>query len=337
VNDYDGRVTPLLEVRNLSVDLPSTRGWIRPVRSVSFDLEDGSCLGIVGESGSGKTMLALALMGLEPPGARKSGEAWLRLRGTANEAKESRRASIVAAAAGEMRAIRGREVSMVFQEPMTALNPTMRAGAQIEEAIRVHEPRMSAAAVRSRALDALRRCAVPEPETRAAQYPHQLSGGLRQRVLLAMAIAAGPRLLIADEATTALDVTIQKQILALLLRLRAEMGLAVLFITHDLGIVAQVADRIAVMYAGSVVEEGPAAGVLRTPRHPYTQALMRAAPSLQRRTLQPIPGSVPRLDELPRGCAFAPRCEYRREECDVALPDPHRASGDHTARCILLP
>jgi oligopeptide/dipeptide ABC transporter ATP-binding protein len=324
-------------VRNLSVDLPAPRGWIRPVRSVSFALQDGDCLGIVGESGSGKTMLALALMGLEPPGTRKSGDAWLRLRSASSETEKSRRASLAVASPGGMRALRGREISMVFQEPMTALNPMMRAGAQIEESIRVHEPGISAAALHVRAIESLRRCAVPEPERRAVQYPHQLSGGLRQRVLLAMAIAAGPRLLIADEPTTALDVTIQKQILALLLRLRVEMGLAVLFITHDLGIVAQVADRIAVMYAGSVVEEGPAADVLRTPRHPYTEALMRAAPSLKRRKLEPIPGGVPRLDALPPGCAFAPRCGYRGEECDVALPDPRRAEGDHTARCILLP
>lgn len=307
------------------------------MRSVSFELEDGGCLGIVGESGSGKTMLALALMGLEPPATQKSGDVWLRLRGATGETEESRRANLVTASPGGMRALRGREISMVFQEPMTALNPMMRAGSQIEEAIRVHEPGISAAAVRARAMELLRRCAVPEPERRAAQYPHQLSGGLRQRVLLAMAIAAGPRLLIADEPTTALDVSIQKQILALLLRLRAEMGLAMLFITHDLGIVAQVADRIAVMYAGAVVEEGPAAEVLRAPRHPYTEALMRAAPSLQRRKPEPIPGNVPTLDALPPGCAFAPRCGYRREECEMALPDPRRAADDHTARCILLP
>jgi oligopeptide/dipeptide ABC transporter ATP-binding protein len=326
----------LLEVRGLTVDLPTQAGWVKPVNDVSFSLKEGETLGVVGESGSGKTMLALALMGLEPPGARRSGDAWLRLRATP-EGSNNHRANLVATAPGEMRALRGREIAMVFQEPMTALNPVLRVGAQIEEAIRVHEPRLGADELRRRTLETLERAAVPEPGLRARQFPHQLSGGLRQRAMIAMALAAGPRLLIADEPTTALDVTVQKQILDLLARLRDELDLALLFITHDLGVVAQVADRLAVLYAGRVVEEGPVEEVLRHPRHPYTEGLLRAAPRLRRGKLEPIPGVVPRLDALPPGCAFSPRCPYHRDECDVAVPEMRAASLAHRARCILIP
>ncbi len=327
----------LLHVRGLTVELPTPGGWVRPVNDVSFELDAGETLGLVGESGCGKTMLALALMDLEPPGARRSGEAWLQLRDARGGAASNHRANLVATPVGEMRTLRGREIAMVFQEPMTALNPVMRIGAQIEEAIQAHEPRRNATEVRRRALEALELAAVPEPQRRARQYPHQLSGGLRQRAMIAMALAAGPRLLIADEPTTALDVTVQKQILELLARLRRELGLALLFVTHDLGVVAQIADRVAVMYAGRVVEEGPTAEVLRQPRHPYTEGLLRAAPRLAPGPLTPIPGSVPRLDALPPGCPFAPRCTYRREECDEAVPEWRAASPVHRARCILVP
>ena len=246
------------------------------------------------------------------------------------------RADLLKAAPEEMRRIRGREMAMIFQEPMTALNPVMRVGAQVAEAIRVHEPGAPAQEVRQRALDSLNRAAISQPEVRARQYPHQLSGGLRQRVMIAMALAAGPRLLIADEPTTALDVTVQKQILDLLVTLRRDLGLGLLFITHDLGVVAQVADRIAVMYAGRVVECGPAAEVLRQPRHPYTQGLLRAAPRLERGKLAPVPGSVPALDRLPTGCAFSPRCSYRRDECDLAVPGMRDAGAGHEVRCVLV-
>ncbi len=330
-------MTALLDVRDLTIELPTLAGWVRPVNEVSFALEEGGTLGVVGESGCGKTMLALALMGLEPPGARRSGEAWLRLPESQAKASSNHRANLVAAPPGEMRALRGREMAMIFQEPMTALNPVLRIGAQIEEAIRVHEPQLSPDGARRRAVAALERAAVPEPALRAKQFPHQLSGGLRQRAMIAMALAAGPRLLIADEPTTALDVTVQKQILELLSRLRQELGLALLFITHDLGVVVQVADRLAVMYAGRIVEEGPAAKVLRSPKHPYTEGLLRAAPRLPREKLTPIPGAVPRLDALPPGCAFAPRCSYRREECDAGMPELRPASPGHRARCILVP
>ena len=338
---YDVPMAPRLDVRSLTVELPTTGGWIRPVNDVSFTLAAGETLGIVGESGSGKTMLALALMGLTPPGARCHGEARLASRngaaGAASAGANHRGENLLAMPPAAMRGIRGREIAMIFQEPMTALNPVMRIGAQIEEAIRVHEPRLGSGEIRRRALASLQRAAVPEPPQRAHQYPHQLSGGLRQRAMIAMALAAGPGILIADEPTTALDVTVQKQILELLARLRRELQLSLLFITHDLGVVAQVADCIAVMYAGRIVEEGPVFEVLHRPRHPYTEGLLRAAPRLSREKLVPIPGAVPSLDSLPPGCAFAPRCGSRTAACDVAMPALRELNAAHHARCILVP
>jgi oligopeptide/dipeptide ABC transporter ATP-binding protein len=212
----------------------------------------------------------------------------------------------------------------------------MRIGAQIEEAVSTHEPALSKSQRRDRVLEALRQASVPEPETRAEQFPHQLSGGLRQRAMIAMAIAARPKLLIADEPTTALDVTVQKQILELLDRLRRDLQLGLLFITHDLGVVAQVADRLAVMYVGRIVEEGPTGEVLGAPRHPYTQGLLAASPSLEKKKLMPIAGTVPQLTELPPGCAFEPRCALRRDDCRVAVPDLRDASANHAARCVLV-
>ena len=328
-----------LEVRGLTVELPTRAGWVRPVNDVSFALGEGETLGIVGESGSGKTMLALALMGLEPPGARRKGEAWLYAASRNGTKPGASGTNLVDAAPAEMRALRGRRIAMIFQEPMTALNPVMRVGAQIEEAIRVHEPQLDRGEIRRRTLDALERAAVPEPARRARQYPHQLSGGLRQRAMIAMALAADPGVLIADEPTTALDATLQKQILELLATLRRELKLSLLFITHDLGVVAQVADRVAVMYAGRIVEEGAVSEVLRRPAHPYTEGLLRAAPRLAREKLVPIPGTVPALDALPPGCAFAPRCPRRVAECDAALPElihPQGTTDNHRARCILV-
>jgi oligopeptide/dipeptide ABC transporter ATP-binding protein len=319
----------ILEVRGLTVELPTTSGWIRPVDDVSFTLNEGETLGIVGESGSGKTMLSLALMGLEPHGARHSGEAWL--------ASKSGQRNILASPAEELRAIRGRDIAMIFQEPMTALNPVLRVGEQVAEAIRVHEPGAGEKEIQHRVLQSLERAALPDPQRRARQYPHQLSGGLRQRVMIAMALAAGPRILIADEPTTALDVTVQKQILELLAKLRRELQLSLLFITHDLGVVAQVADRVAVMYAGRVVEHGPVMEVLRAPRHPYTAGLLRAAPRLVREKLIPIPGSVPSLTALPPGCSFAPRCAVHIPDCDSAMPQLRAVNTNHKARCILVP
>jgi oligopeptide/dipeptide ABC transporter ATP-binding protein len=322
---------PILDVRHLTVELPTRGAWVKPVNDCSFTLDAGETLGIVGESGSGKTLLSLALMGLEPHGAQLSGEAWL----AARDGGQPGAKNLLAATKDEMRALRGRDVAMIFQEPMTALNPVMRVGKQVAEAIRVHEPQLGENEIERRALEALEKASVPDVARRARQYPHQLSGGLRQRVMIAMALAANPRVLIADEPTTALDVTVQKQILELLANLRRELKLAMLFITHDLGVVAQVADRIAVMYCGRIVETGPALEVLREPRHPYTEGLLRAAPKLVREKLVPIPGNVPPLDALPKGCAFAPRCSYRIAECDVAVPDLRTVNPAHAARCIL--
>ncbi len=326
----------LIELRGLTVEIPTPAGWIRPVDDVSFALDAGESLGLVGESGSGKSMLALALMGLLPPGARVGGEAWF---SGVNGAVGSR-ANLLTLPERERIGVRGRDIAMIFQEPMTALNPVMRVGAQIAEAIRAHHAGLSREEVDRRVLAALERAAVPEPAMRARQYPHQLSGGLRQRAMIAMALAGddakAPRLLIADEPTTALDVTVQKQILELLAQLRRDLGLALLFITHDLGVVAQVADRIAVTYAGRIVEQGPAREVLERPRHPYTAGLLRASPQLVRHKLEPIPGTVPSLTALPPGCAFEPRCPLRVAECTTAMPALRPAGPEHRARCILV-
>jgi oligopeptide/dipeptide ABC transporter ATP-binding protein len=339
-------VNTLLELCGLTVELPTPGGWVRPVNEVSLRLERGASLGLVGESGSGKTMLSLALMGLLPLGARVSGSA---IFDSAQRDDAKHAVDLARLKEDEWTGIRGRRIAMVFQEPMTALNPVMRVGKQIAEAIRVHHRGMRAAEISRRVVEALARASVPEPELRARQYPHELSGGLRQRVLIAMAIAAGDsfadgnvhndgggRLLIADEPTTALDVTVQKQILELLMRLRQELGLSLIFITHDLAVVAQVADRLAVMYAGRVVEEGPTMEVLLRPRHPYTEGLLRASPQLSRRELIAIPGMVPGLGALPPGCAFEPRCAVRREECKLAVPEMRVAGEGHEARCVLV-
>jgi oligopeptide/dipeptide ABC transporter ATP-binding protein len=345
-------MTELLATQGLTVDLPTARGWVRPVNEVSLRIGAGESLGLVGESGSGKTMLALALMGLLPTGAKVSGESRLAAGGGDS-------ANLATLDEARWRRLRGLDVAMIFQEPMTSLNPVMRVGEQVGEAIAAHFPKMDDAKLQRCVLEALRLAAVPEPEVRSEQFPHQLSGGLRQRVMVAMAIAAGvsdpesggangaqqniagaaqtkPRLLIADEPTTALDVTVQKQILELLDELRRRLGLGLLFITHDLGVVARVADRIAVMYAGRIVEEGRVSDVLRAPRHPYTQGLIAASPTLERGRLSPIPGTVPQLTELPPGCSFEPRCPVRLPECRLAVPELRDAGDGQLARCILV-
>jgi oligopeptide/dipeptide ABC transporter ATP-binding protein len=326
-------MTSLLDVANLTVELPTPNGLVRPVNEVSLQIAPSESLGLVGESGSGKTMMALALMGLLPPGARVSGQA----RMAAASGGATHPIDLTNLSEREWCAVRGRQIAMIFQEPMTALNPVLRIGFQVAEAVRVHEPALSSFETHRRVLAALQRAAVPEPERRASQFPHQLSGGLRQRAMIAMALAGGPRLLIADEPTTALDVTVQKQILDLLDRLRRELQLGLLFITHDLGVVAQVADRVAVMYAGRVVEYGPVQEVLRRPSHPYTRGLLAASPLLERGRLVPIPGTVPQLTALPPGCSFEPRCALRLPACVSAVPDLRPASQGHDARCILIP
>jgi oligopeptide/dipeptide ABC transporter ATP-binding protein len=334
---------PLIDLRGLTVEIPTPAGWIRPVDDVSFALEAGESLGVVGESGSGKSMLALALMGLLPPGARVGGQVWFSgpsFVGACANGGAGSRVNLLTLPERERVAARGRDIAMIFQEPMTALNPVMRVGAQIAEAIRAHHEELCGKEVQNGVLASLERAAVPQPEMRARQYPHQLSGGLRQRVMIAMALAGdrgkAPRLLIADEPTTALDVTVQKQILELLAQLRRDLGLALLFITHDLGVVAQVAERIAVTYAGRIVEEGPALEVLKRPKHPYTTGLLRASPQIVRHKLEPIPGTVPSLTALPPGCAFEPRCPVRVAECAAAMPELRVAGPEHRARCILV-
>ena len=344
-------MSELLTTRGLTVDLPTARGWVRPVNQVTLRIGAGESLGLVGESGSGKTMLALGLMGLLPSGAKVSGEA--RLAAGSEEPQD-----LTTLDEARWRRLRGLDVAMIFQEPMTSLNPVMRVGEQVAEAIAAHFPKMDAEKLQRCVLETLRLAAVPEPEVRSGQFPHQLSGGLRQRVMVAMAIAAGvsdpgsghahgalrttdvpqmkQRLLIADEPTTALDVTVQKQILELLDELRRRLGLGLLFITHDLGVVARVADRIAVLYAGRIVEEGRVDDVLGTPRHPYTQGLIAASPTLERGKLSPIPGTVPQLTELPPWCSFEPRCPVRLPECRLAVPDLREAGHEQFARCILV-
>ena len=326
-------MTALLELENFTVELPTPQGAIRPVNEVSFTLDEGESLGLVGESGCGKTMLSLGLMGLEPHGARRGGRAWLGI----SQNGAAARANLATMEGEGMRKLRGHEIAMIFQEPMTALDPVMRIGAQIEEGIRVHEPRTPRAEIRRRAIESLELAVVPQPGVRARQFPHQLSGGLRQRAMIAMALSMRPHLLIADEPTTALDVTVQKQIIELLMSLCKQLHLALLFITHDLSVVAQIANRVAVMYAGRIVEIGPTQEVLTDPRHPYTEGLLRAAPRLEGKKFAPIRGAVPKLDDLPSGCSFAPRCEYHRAECDARVPDLREASRGHHARCILVP
>jgi len=300
---------PVLEVRDLAVEFATERGRLRAVDGVGFAVRPGRTLAIVGESGCGKSVTALAVMGLLPGSARLSGT--IRLLGR----------DLLGLPAEAWRARRGREMAMVFQEPMTSLNPAFTAGEQVAEALRVHEGLSSRAAF-DRAVEMLAHVRIPDAARRARQYPHQLSGGMRQRVMIAMALACRPRLLIADEPTTALDVTVQAQILALLDALKRETGTAVVLITHDLGVVADHAEEVAVMYAGQIVERAPVATLFARPEHPYTVGLLGAAPSLEgkRGRLASIEGTVPDMLHPPAGCRFAPRCPFRIPRCEAAPP-----------------
>jgi oligopeptide/dipeptide ABC transporter ATP-binding protein len=320
----------LLEVRELSVQFPASPRPLAAVRDVSFGLELGGVLGLVGESGSGKSVTSLAIMRLLPPQARLSGEIRFGENGTA--------ANLLALDADKMRALRGSRISMIFQEPMTALNPVMRVGDQVGEAVLAHG-NLSKKEAWQRAVEALNDVAIPDAGRRARDYPHQLSGGQRQRVMIAMAIVNRPKLLIADEPTTALDVTIQAQILNLLAELREKFGLTMLFISHDLAVVSQVADRVAVMYAGTLVELGPKEEIFRSPAHPYTRGLLQAVPTLKsdrNSPLQTIEGVVPPLQALPPGCPFEPRCEFRVPDCARELPPLREVSAGHLARCPVI-
>jgi peptide/nickel transport system ATP-binding protein/oligopeptide transport system ATP-binding protein len=301
----------LLEVEDLRVCFASDGETARVVDEVSLAVRESEVLGLVGESGCGKSVTALSILRLipEPPGRIAGGS--IRFRGR----------DLLRLSESEMRKIRGNAISMVFQEPMTSLNPVLTCGFQVEEAFRRHR-RLRGAAAREAAVEALHLVGIPDPEARAAEYPHRLSGGMRQRVLLAIALGCRPALLIADEPTTALDVTIQAQILRVLLDLKEQLGMSVLLITHDLGVVAEAADRVAVMYAGEIVEEGDVVSVLERPRHPYTRALLRAAPRADGapETLRPIEGSVPDPRDHPSGCRFHPRCPIAEERCKEAHP-----------------
>ena len=307
----------LLEIRDLRVAF----GAAMPVDGVGLTLEAGRTLGLVGESGCGKTLTALSILRLVPAPGRIAGGS-IRFDG----------GELVDLDEPAMRALRGRAIGMVFQEPMTALNPVLTVGAQVAEAVTLHE-RVGRAAARARAVEMLRLVEIPDAEPRADAYPHQLSGGMRQRVMLAVALACRPALLIADEPTTALDVTIQAQILDLLGSLQRQLGMAILLVTHDLGVVAERADAVAIMYAGRVVESGPAADVLGAPQHPYTRGLLASLPDGRRGRLAAIPGTVPDPLHLPGGCRFRDRCAEAIAACADAEP-PLRTIGDRRVACI---
>jgi oligopeptide/dipeptide ABC transporter ATP-binding protein len=318
----------LLTVEGLETHFFTEDGVVRAVDGVSLSVRPGETLGLVGESGCGKTVTALSILRLipDPPGRIVGGAISFEGRDLVQLPEE------------EIRRIRGRAISMIFQEPMTSLNPVFTVGEQVAEGIRQHK-RVSKREAWEQAVDVLKRVKIPDPARRAREYPHQLSGGLRQRVMIAIALAMGPKLLIADEPTTALDVTIQAQILELLLGLQAEMKMAVMLITHDLGVVAETADRVVVMYAGRVVEEAPVTALFDDPLHPYTQGLLKSLPRLEagkgQRHLQAIPGLVPNLLELPTGCKFAPRCPKAVEQCWPTEPELREIKTGHWARCIL--
>jgi len=342
-------VRPLLDVRDLNIEFLQMKAGARvaAVRGLSFSIAPGEVLGLVGESGSGKSVTSLATMGLLPPAAVVTGEITFQNGSQGdvqnaspnafqNDGGEATRLTTLPA--DQLRQLRGSRMAMIFQEPMTALNPVMRVGDQIAEAVLAHQ-RVSKSEAWRRAVEGMRDVAIPEPEQRARSYPHQLSGGMRQRVMIAMAIVNRPQLLIADEPTTALDVTIQQQILDLLNELRRKFGLAMLFISHDLAVVSHVADRVAVMYAGNLIELGSKADIFRAPAHPYTQGLLRAIPTLSTDRSIPlatIDGTVPPIAQLPPGCAFEPRCSYRIAACAVELPALVEVSAGHWARCPVV-
>src|SRR5215813_7432323 len=322
-------MTHLLEVQDLRTHFPTRAGLVKSVDGVSFYLDRGELLGLVGESGCGKSITALSVMRLiAPPGKIVGGEIIFNGK------------DLLKLSDRDMRAIRGDDIAMIFQDPMTSLNPVYTVGEQIAEALRLHR-NLSRKDAREAAIGAMREVAIPDPSRRVDDYPHQLSGGMRQRVMIAMALACDPKLLIADEPTTALDVTIQAQILELLDGLRKTRELAVLLITHDLGVVAEVADRVAVMYTGKIVEESPVDELFAQPKHPYTEGLLRSVPKLktpdvvQAERLQTIEGTVPRATALPPGCHFEPRCPYRLPRCreeDIPL---YPAGESVAVRCVL--
>ncbi|MBI1244788.1 MAG: ATP-binding cassette domain-containing protein [Alphaproteobacteria bacterium] len=321
-------MSALLEVDDLRTHFATDSGEFRAVDGVSFSVDAGRTLGIVGESGCGKSVSSLSIMGLVPkPGGRIAGGA-IRFRGR----------DLTKLPEADMRALRGAEIAMIFQEPMTSLNPAFTIGNQLVEGIMRHR-RLDKVAARAHAIEMLRRVRIPAPERRFDEYPHRLSGGMRQRVMIAMALACDPKLLIADEPTTALDVTIQAQILDLLRKLRAETGTAIVLITHDLGVIAEMAHDVAVMYAGRVVERAPVDRLFAWPQHPYTIGLLGAIPQLHRKRarLATIEGTVPSLSDRPAGCRFAARCPFAQPRCHEAEPPMRAIDLDHAVACWLAP
>jgi peptide/nickel transport system ATP-binding protein len=320
---------PLLEVRDLRVHFDTDDGLVKAVDGVSYSLERGRALGIVGESGSGKSVSSLTVMGLtRARNARISGEIMFEGR------------DLLKASERDLRQLRGNEIAMIFQDPLSSLHPYYKVGKQLVEAIRVHNPDMSKSAARTKTIELLSLVDIPEPRRRIDSYPHEFSGGMRQRAMIAMALANDPKLLIADEPTTALDVTVQAQILTLIRRLQRELNTAVVMITHDLGVIAETVDDVAVMYAGRIAEHAPTTRIFATPEHPYTWGLLRSIPRLdvpREAPLVPIPGRPPSLINPPSGCSFHPRCPYVRPRHKVVEPtlDPVPGERDHSVACLL--
>jgi peptide/nickel transport system ATP-binding protein len=315
---------PVLSVQNLRVEFATRRGVLRAIDDISFDIAKGEVLGVVGESGAGKSVTGNAVIGLiDPPGRIAGGEVLLAGRRIDNLPAE------------EMRRIRGKRIGMIFQDPLTSLNPLYKIGEQIVETIRTHSS-LSESAARKRAIELLAEVGIPAPDKRIDSYPHEFSGGMRQRVVIALAICADPELIIADEPTTALDVSVQAQIISLIRRLGRDHGTAVMLVTHDMGVIAETCDRVAVMYSGRIAEIGPVQDVIRNPLHPYAKGLMGAIPTLaiEADRLVQIPGSMPRLSAIPPGCAFNPRCAFAFDRCRVERPEPI-VCGEQRVACHL--
>lgn len=324
MNDHYTTTTSLLEVRNLSIAFDTRRGLLTAVDNISFDLVPGEILGVVGESGAGKSLTGAAIIGLlEPPGHISSGE--IRFEGNRIDNLSSE----------QMRRMRGKKIGAVFQDPLTSLNPLYTIEKQLIETIQTHLD-LNHAEARDRAIELLREVGIPAPEKRIDHYPHQFSGGMRQRVVIALAICAQPKLIIADEPTTALDVSIQAQIIVLLKKMCREHGTAVILITHDMGVIAETCDRVAVMYSGRLAEIGPARQVVKEPCHPYTRGLMGSIPAIgaDSERLTQIEGTMPRLNDIPPGCAFHPRCTEVMKRCSSVRPNPVAVNGSNVA-CLL--
>ncbi|MEP3247642.1 MAG: ABC transporter ATP-binding protein [Sneathiella sp.] len=321
----------LLSIRDLVVDFKTRAGNARVLNHISLDVKPGEILGIVGESGCGKSMTALSVMGLVPTPPGKISGGSIELKGE----------DLLKAPKKRLHQVRGKEISMIFQEPMTSLNPVFRVGDQIAESVLLHEG-VSKAQAWDRAVTMLEKVGIPEPAIRAKNYPHEMSGGMRQRVMIAMALACNPQVLIADEPTTALDVTVQAQIFDLLRDLQRETGTAIIMITHDMGAIAELADRVAVMYAGHIIETGSTKDILTAPQHPYTRGLIACVPHLEenptdvRPFLEEIPGVVPPLTELGKGCTFAPRCPYQTQTCTEGRPNLSQLTPEHSVSCYNL-